>query len=710
MKGGHHEAANSAGSDSFPRSRRISSIAPHTLAVGKHVKFSGHAMDCDRALIHGAFHGYLEASAVCVRRGGVLECDGTVDALEVGGTATGAGLAADLLVVRKTGSVGGELRYGQLASEQGAHIDALSVQQIDSDFAAAWDSEPNACEDAHDEVQRFLDYREDLVAKQQQAAPQPPPGEVKPENRSSCGSSTQEEEDSEDEEESSSSESSEEDDEVDDDYDFDEDATNSYGQRPDHGDGMSLSTIDEEPEMLSPSWLSSEARSHRGADSGFAYNPALHEKAAVASAPASLFGSAREKTIIALSAQNSDALLATPSRAVVTAAKASSPEVERDSRSYSEPLPSALSLERPRAARQPPPPLQAPAKVPQSPPAQSPPPQQPMQALERRLQEQANQQQQQMAEKQQQQQQQQKPTVVPEQHHHAAEARPRPRAPQHGSDGAAPWSEPPELQLPPSLPHRSAPAAPAADAALIETLELPLTGAAGIDVAAFIGTGGLRDVVTLAAQLREAALGVAASGGDPKLSEALVAAVVALEARQGHRLDAKAGAVCAADLARLDAKFKAEDDKAAALAKTRYMGLTASNVEDAPRSVQLKSVNKAIWFLGPEAPAMALLLPRSRSDSDLDLTAAKAAAAAQGPPACDEERRRSLSEPAGPAGADELAEATVESLQVPAAVQLKPKASLIRALGASVRKWAPVGIKLQAGGGAKGAVASAGGM
>ncbi|KAG5180420.1 hypothetical protein JKP88DRAFT_263893 [Tribonema minus] len=576
-------------------------------------------MDCDRALIHGTFHGYLEASAVCVRRGGVLECDGTVDALEVGGTATGAGLAADLLVVRKTGSVGGELRYGQLASEQGAHVDTLTVQQIDSDFAAAWDSEPSACNDAHDEVQRFLDYREDLVAKQQQAAPQPPPGEVKPENGSSCGSSTQEEEDSEDEEESSSSESSEEDDEVDDDYDFDEDATNSYGQRPNHGDGMSLSTIDEEPEMLSPSWLSSEARSHRGADGGFAHNPALHEKTTAISAPASLFGSAREKTIIALSAQNSDALLATPSRAVVTAATASSPEVERDSRSYSEPLPSALSLERPRA---------------------------------------------------------------------------------------------------------------------------------GIDVAAVIGTGGLRDVVTLAAQLREAALGVAASGGDPKLSEALVAAVVVLEARQRHRLDAKAGAVCAADLARLNAKFKAEDDKAAALAKTRYMGLTASKVEDAPRSVQLKSVNKdrrrcshrlrlphqtasikplprnnlsrallrcslprqAIWFLGPEAPAMALLLPRSRSDSDLDLTAAKAAAAAQGPPACDEERRRSLSEPAGPAGADELAEATVESLQAPAAVQLKPKASLIRALGASVRKWAPVGIKLQAGSGAKGAVASAGGM
>jgi len=80
--------------------------------------------NCRRLEVHGYIEGEMTAGAVHVHRNG--RCYGTVtaDAAEVHGELQGTLFVKNLIDIRSSGSVSGNVHYGKLALEAGGHLSA----------------------------------------------------------------------------------------------------------------------------------------------------------------------------------------------------------------------------------------------------------------------------------------------------------------------------------------------------------------------------------------------------------------------------------------------------------------------------------------------------------------------------------------------------------------------------------------------------------
>jgi cytoskeletal protein CcmA (bactofilin family) len=90
--------------------------------IGKGSKFVGDLSDCTMAEIQGALEGTLVANAVVIQHGGVFKGTMVTDQAEVHGVVEGTLTVHDLLDMRSSGIVSGDLTYGRLAVADGGHI------------------------------------------------------------------------------------------------------------------------------------------------------------------------------------------------------------------------------------------------------------------------------------------------------------------------------------------------------------------------------------------------------------------------------------------------------------------------------------------------------------------------------------------------------------------------------------------------------------
>ncbi len=84
----------------------------------------GKISNCGQMEIHGLFEGELAAESVLVHEGGTFY--GTLKAgqADVAGSVQGDVFVRNLISIRNSGSVNGDVRYGQLAMEMGADLSA----------------------------------------------------------------------------------------------------------------------------------------------------------------------------------------------------------------------------------------------------------------------------------------------------------------------------------------------------------------------------------------------------------------------------------------------------------------------------------------------------------------------------------------------------------------------------------------------------------
>ena len=90
--------------------------------IGKGTRIVGEITDCARLEIQGVVDGIIVADTLVILEGGSVKGKLRASCAEVHGVFNGQLEIADLLDVRSTGRVEGELAYGQLSVAMGGHI------------------------------------------------------------------------------------------------------------------------------------------------------------------------------------------------------------------------------------------------------------------------------------------------------------------------------------------------------------------------------------------------------------------------------------------------------------------------------------------------------------------------------------------------------------------------------------------------------------
>ena len=100
------------------------SASPGVLIVREDTAIKGQISNCRQIEIYGYVEGEVAAQVVLVHQGG--RCYGTIKAesAEIHGDLQGDVIVRNLISIRTTGSVSGNVQYGQLAMEMGGSLSA----------------------------------------------------------------------------------------------------------------------------------------------------------------------------------------------------------------------------------------------------------------------------------------------------------------------------------------------------------------------------------------------------------------------------------------------------------------------------------------------------------------------------------------------------------------------------------------------------------
>lgn len=100
------------------------SIEPGVMVVGPDTGLKAQVRNCRRLEVHGNFEGDAAVGALVVHGTGRVFGNVVADSAEVHGTLEGVVKVKNLIGIRASGSVIGQVLYGQLAMEPGANLSA----------------------------------------------------------------------------------------------------------------------------------------------------------------------------------------------------------------------------------------------------------------------------------------------------------------------------------------------------------------------------------------------------------------------------------------------------------------------------------------------------------------------------------------------------------------------------------------------------------
>jgi cytoskeletal protein CcmA (bactofilin family) len=93
------------------------------LLVGKGIRMNGEIFDCAQLMILGTVEATLkDSSAMSIAEGGLFKGVAEVEDADISGTFDGTLTVNGRLVVRETGLVTGEIRYGELEIQRGGRL------------------------------------------------------------------------------------------------------------------------------------------------------------------------------------------------------------------------------------------------------------------------------------------------------------------------------------------------------------------------------------------------------------------------------------------------------------------------------------------------------------------------------------------------------------------------------------------------------------
>lgn len=100
------------------------SIGQGILRIAKDTQITGKVLDCKRIEVSGSMEGEVEADRIVVHEGGEVYGDIKAGDAEIYGTVQGQILIKNLIDIRSSGNVSGNIKYGQLALQNGAELEA----------------------------------------------------------------------------------------------------------------------------------------------------------------------------------------------------------------------------------------------------------------------------------------------------------------------------------------------------------------------------------------------------------------------------------------------------------------------------------------------------------------------------------------------------------------------------------------------------------
>lgn len=98
------------------------------LTIGKGVRFTGKVSVPNRAVINGTFDGELDAQEVVVEVSGQVSGTTTANNVSVKGVLNSTVNCKKHLTIHSTGSVKGEMKYGELSIERGGKFEGTMNQ------------------------------------------------------------------------------------------------------------------------------------------------------------------------------------------------------------------------------------------------------------------------------------------------------------------------------------------------------------------------------------------------------------------------------------------------------------------------------------------------------------------------------------------------------------------------------------------------------
>lgn len=108
------------------------------LIIGDGAVLKGEVRNCREMEIHGDVEGYVEAGKVVIQPNGRLYGTIKAEAAEIAGQLHGDARVKQLITIRSSGSVAGNLKYGRLAMDEGAEL-AASVRNVPPTIAGDLD-------------------------------------------------------------------------------------------------------------------------------------------------------------------------------------------------------------------------------------------------------------------------------------------------------------------------------------------------------------------------------------------------------------------------------------------------------------------------------------------------------------------------------------------------------------------------------------------
>lgn len=106
------------------------------LIVGKGIVLKGEVSACDRLVVEGSVEASLrDSDVVVIAEGGEYKGSANINEADVAGKFDGVLTARNRLIVRATGHVNGEVRYGELEVERGGRVtgDIQVANEADTD-------------------------------------------------------------------------------------------------------------------------------------------------------------------------------------------------------------------------------------------------------------------------------------------------------------------------------------------------------------------------------------------------------------------------------------------------------------------------------------------------------------------------------------------------------------------------------------------------
>ena len=93
-----------------------------SIFIGNGVVFSGSIKAPNQAIISGTVSGELDAKEVVIGASGVVTGTTTADSIDVKGQMNETIVSRDVLIVRNTGAVKGDVTYGEIEIERGGQV------------------------------------------------------------------------------------------------------------------------------------------------------------------------------------------------------------------------------------------------------------------------------------------------------------------------------------------------------------------------------------------------------------------------------------------------------------------------------------------------------------------------------------------------------------------------------------------------------------